>query len=136
MALSRDSLPALSNPLDLLLDDLKVLTAVSNIYMRSDSLHSLSFHIQHAQRLELHAPKLEELTIEEAIDLHISASKLAKVSWRGKVAYDPHRHQLANAGRHLKLLALESDGIAASLLQRFDEVDKLILNVYGFSQVR
>ncbi|WVZ70170.1 hypothetical protein U9M48_018857 [Paspalum notatum var. saurae] len=52
--------------------------ASSDVCIRSDSLHSLSFHVDNAQRLQVIAPNLEELTVSDAMDAHISAPKLAE----------------------------------------------------------
>ncbi|XP_022682947.1 uncharacterized protein LOC101785009 isoform X1 [Setaria italica] len=112
------------------------LVAASNVSIRSDSLRSLLFRVENAQRLEVVAPNLEELTVSDATEAHVSAPKLSEVTWYGDIAYDPRRHCIADAGRHLRLLDLGSKCVVASLLQRFDKVDvlKLTLNLCDQTQ--
>ncbi|KAL6657892.1 hypothetical protein ACP70R_005672 [Stipagrostis hirtigluma subsp. patula] len=104
------------------------LFAVFDVSIRSDSLHTLYFHVEKIRRLEIVAPRLEELNVANAIEFHVSAPNLAKVAWKGS-GYDPRRHQFTDAGCHLRQLEIGEESILASLMQRFDKVDELELNI-------
>ncbi|CAD6253425.1 unnamed protein product [Miscanthus lutarioriparius] len=74
-----------------------------DVSISSNSLCTMVLHVSETRRLEVVAPKLEEITvIIQPIEAHISAPKLVKVSWHG--AYDPHLHRFVDVGRTLQLL--------------------------------
>nr|CAB3473258.1 unnamed protein product [Digitaria exilis] len=113
------------------------LAGVSDVSIRSDSLQSLELCVKHARRFEVMSPKLEVLSMTDAIEARIYAPKLEEVTWDGDIAYDPRRHCFVDAGRHLRLLDLGTNGAAvASLMQRFDKTDVLKLNVNLNNTVR
>jgi hypothetical protein len=101
------------------------LIAGSDVWMHSNSLRSLVLVVKDMWRLEVVAPKLEELTLNyEPVEAHISAPKLVKVAWNADVDI-----QFADVGRSLRLL--EATNFAVPFLtKQFDEVDELKLNFY------
>jgi hypothetical protein len=109
------------------------LCASSDVSIRTNSLKSLRFSVKNTRQLEVVAPRLEKLVVHHVDDSHmtISAPKLAELYW--DEFYDPRRHQYVDVGRHLRLLKLGHASL--SLLQRFDDVDELILDV-SVSDVR
>ncbi|CAL5062298.1 unnamed protein product [Urochloa decumbens] len=60
---------------------------------------------------------------------HISAPKLARLVWKGH-AYDPCRHQFLDVGHQLQCLDIRGESIVAPLMQMFDKVVKLILDIF------
>lgn len=110
------------------------MSGVPDVSMHSSSLHSLVFAMTNLQRLEVVAPRLEELTVFRIpMEAHISAPKLAKVAWCGDV-YDPRHHRFADIGRRLQILEIKRKSVVASLIRLFDEVDELKLEIH-ISQV-
>ncbi|RCV13418.1 hypothetical protein SETIT_2G345000v2 [Setaria italica] len=105
-----------------------LLVAVSDVSIRSDTVESLWFHVENIGRLDFVTPRLEVLNASRAIEVHISAPKLAEVVWNNGT-YDPRLHQFTDASRHLRLLDISCNSLVASLLQRFDTVGKLKLSV-------
>nr|CAB3466346.1 unnamed protein product [Digitaria exilis] len=110
------------------------LVGASNVTIRSDSLRALRFGILNshgqAQQLELVGPRLEKLILSDSIQAHISAPKLAELVCRCRSSFcDLHNYQFVDIGRRLRLLEVEVDLMLASLMQRFDEVDVLKLEV-------
>ncbi|KAJ1275965.1 hypothetical protein BS78_05G177300 [Paspalum vaginatum] len=106
------------------------LAAASDVSLSSDSLRSLELDISIAWRLEVVAPRLEELTVDDAAGaVHICAPNLAKLAWRGR-AYYPQYDQLADVGRRLRRLEISRYSAVASLIQQFDEVDELQLQIH------
>jgi hypothetical protein len=98
------------------------LVAISDVSLRSDSLHKLVFFIQNTRRLEV-------LEVSCTVQAHISAPNLAEIIWRGITAYNPLHHRFAGVGRRLLVLKISSSSIVASLITRFDEVDELTLEI-------
>ncbi|CAL5013609.1 unnamed protein product [Urochloa decumbens] len=96
--------------------------------IRSDSLVLVSLRwLYNTRRLEIVAPRLEELLLSHVIEARISAPKLAKLAWHG-AGYDPHCHQFVDVGRRLKLLEIGTgESIVPSFMRQFDEVDELKL---------
>ncbi|XP_021317439.1 putative F-box/LRR-repeat protein At5g02930 isoform X1 [Sorghum bicolor] len=93
-----------------------------HVLIHSNSLHTLVLRVLETRRLEVVAPRLEELTVfARPLEAHISATKLVKVAWHG--VYDPHLHRFVDVGSTLRLLKTSSQ--ALSLTKRFDEVDEL-----------
>ncbi|CAD6253426.1 unnamed protein product [Miscanthus lutarioriparius] len=93
-----------------------------DVFIHSNSLHTLVLRVLETRRLEILAPRLEELTIIiKPMEADISAPKLVKVAWHD--AYDPHLHRFVDVGRTLQLL--ETFSHASTLTKRFDEVDEL-----------
>ncbi|TVU25030.1 hypothetical protein EJB05_27506, partial [Eragrostis curvula] len=82
------------------------LIARSDVSICSNSLHTLQLFIKKVRRLEIVAPKLDELWMSLATEVHVSAPKLAVIVlyWRRGKTYDPRRHQFANVGRRLRVL--------------------------------
>ncbi|CAL5086319.1 unnamed protein product [Urochloa decumbens] len=106
------------------------LVAASDVSICSDSLYSLVLHVRIIQRLELMTPGLHLLTLSHSVlKAHISAPKLARLVWKGH-AYDPCRHQFADVGHPLQCLDIRGESIVAPLMQRFDKVVKLILDIF------
>lgn len=87
------------------------LVAASDFTIRSDSLCSvfLWVRLKNTRRLEIVAPKLHQLSLSDAIEVRISAPKLAELAWHGDV-YDPRRHQFVHVGRRLRQLEIWSRG--------------------------
>lgn len=105
-----------------------MLVDASNLSVRSESLQSLWFSVWKTRQLEIVAPRLEKLSVSNAIDeARISALKLAELSW-SNAAYDPRCHQF-DVGHRLRLLELGQSSTVASLMQQFDEVDELKLGI-------
>lgn len=104
-----------------------MLVDASNLSVRSESLQSLWFSVWKTRQLEIVAPRLEKLSVSNAIDeARISALKLAELS---NAAYDPRCHQFDVVGHRLRLLELGQSSTVASLMQQFDEVDELKLGI-------
>jgi hypothetical protein len=59
------------------------LAAKSDVSLRSDSLQVLCFNVENSRRLEIVAPRLEQLSVNysDAVEAHISAPKLAELAW-------------------------------------------------------
>ncbi|WVZ50862.1 hypothetical protein U9M48_002073 [Paspalum notatum var. saurae] len=106
------------------------LVAAFDVSLRSNSLRSVRLDIRDALRLEVVAPTLEELTVDDAPRAaHISAPNLAELAWRAGAYY--HRHdQLFDVGRRLRRLKMSMCSLKASLIQQFDEVDELQLQIH------
>jgi hypothetical protein len=105
------------------------LIVVSDVSFHSNSLYSVEFLVRNTRRLEIIAPKLEELTVHyHPMEAHISAPKLAEVVWRAH-AYDPHLHRFADVGRSLRYLEISTTSLVPSLVKQFDEVDELKLDI-------
>jgi hypothetical protein len=103
------------------------LIVIFDVFIHSNSLHTLVLCVFETRWLEVVAPRLEELTIFiRPLESHISAPKLVKVTWHD--AYDPDLHRFVDAGRTLRLLKTSSR--ALSLTMWFDEVDELDLSIY------
>lgn len=105
------------------------LVEVSDVSVLSDSLQSLTFVAAHTRQLEVIAPNLEKLSVYVAKKARISSLKLAEVVWKAD-AYDPRHHKFDNVSRHLRLLEVGQQCVAASFKQQFDEVDDLKLNIF------
>ncbi|TVU38591.1 hypothetical protein EJB05_11973 [Eragrostis curvula] len=103
------------------------LPTVSGVSMRTDSLQSLLFYAN-TRRLEVIAPRLQQLTLCDVESHMISAPKLAKLHWNGN-GHDPRQHEFADVPCHLQLLKINRKSVVASLLQRFDSVDELKLGI-------
>ncbi|CAO2184323.1 unnamed protein product [Urochloa humidicola] len=108
-----------------------MLVATYDFTICSDSLHSAWVWLKNMRRLEIVTPpRLELLSLSNAIEAHISASKLGKLVWQGDV-YDPRRHQLVGVGNRLQLLQIGGKQSAmASLMRQFNEVDELNLEIH------
>ncbi|WVZ57673.1 hypothetical protein U9M48_008029 [Paspalum notatum var. saurae] len=106
-----------------------LLLITSDISLRSDSLQSLQLHIKNTRRLEIVAPRLEELSVDETTKAHISAPNLAKLTWLSDVC-DPRQHQFTDVSHRLRLLKISSYSAVAHLTSQFDEVDDLELEVH------
>ncbi|TVU38763.1 hypothetical protein EJB05_12149, partial [Eragrostis curvula] len=106
------------------------LCPVSDISIRTESLESLCCRVYNTSRIEVIAPKLERLAVGDIQSFVISAPELAELDWDSHV-YDPRRHVFADVGldRRLRSLKINRDSIAAPLLQRFDSVDELDLDI-------
>ncbi|KAJ1275966.1 hypothetical protein BS78_05G177400, partial [Paspalum vaginatum] len=107
------------------------LVAASDVSLRSGSLRSLGLDITDALRLEVVAPRLEEPTVDDdaAGAVQISAPNLAKQAWRAR-RYYPRRYQLADVSRRLRRLEISMCSLMASLIQHFDEVGELQLQIH------
>ncbi|TVU50183.1 hypothetical protein EJB05_01545, partial [Eragrostis curvula] len=108
------------------------LNSTIDISIRTDSLESLCWRVSNTKRLEVIGPRMERLTVCNIESFMISAPKLAELDWDSQVVvYDPRRHVFADVGldRRLRLLKINSESIVASLLQRFDSVDELKLDI-------
>ncbi|CAL4980435.1 unnamed protein product [Urochloa decumbens] len=106
------------------------LAATSDVVsLRSGSLHSLVLFVRNARRIEVVAPRLEVLEVSHAAQAHISAPNLAEIDWHTSDAYNPLHHRFADAGRRLRVLKVGKASAVASLLQQFDEVDELDLEI-------
>nr|TKW35212.1 hypothetical protein SEVIR_2G357600v2 [Setaria viridis] len=81
------------------------LAAKSDVSLRSDSLEALCFNVENTRRVEIVAPRMEELSVpySDAVEARISAPKLAELAWDGSDC-DPRLHQFADAIRHLRVL--------------------------------
>uniref|UniRef100_A0A0A9A2D0 F-box domain-containing protein n=1 Tax=Arundo donax TaxID=35708 RepID=A0A0A9A2D0_ARUDO len=102
--------------------------AGSEVCIRSDSLRRLDFHIEDMRQLEVAAPRLERLSLLNAVEAYIAAPELEEVVWEDE-SFDPLRHQFAGAGRHLRRLVVALSSPTAALLQRFDTVDELSVDI-------
>ncbi|CAL5072233.1 unnamed protein product [Urochloa decumbens] len=102
--------------------------AESVVCIRSASLRRLDFHIKNTRRLEVSAPCLERLSMSNADKACIAAPELGEVAWEDDT-FNPLRHQFTETGRHLRRLVLALSATTASLLQRFDIVDELTVDV-------
>ncbi|CAN6363231.1 unnamed protein product [Urochloa humidicola] len=97
------------------------------VSIRSDSLQTLHFSVAKARLLEIVAPRLEKMSVSIAVvEARISAPKLAELVWFSNT-YDPRHHQFLDVGRRLRLVELIQH---VSLVQQFDEVDELQLDIY------
>ncbi|XP_004959744.1 putative FBD-associated F-box protein At5g56690 [Setaria italica] len=96
------------------------LAAKSDVSLRYDSLEALCFNVENTRRVEIVAPRMEELSVpySDAVEARISAPKLAELAWDGSDC-DPRLHQFADAIRHLRVL--EVSKISAFLMQQLDE---------------
>ncbi|CAO2146886.1 unnamed protein product, partial [Urochloa humidicola] len=93
----------------------------------SDSLRSLWFSVRKTRRLEIVAPRLEKLSVSAPIhEARISAPNLAELVWSHPV-YNRQCHHFVDVGCRLRKLEL---GLNASLMQQFDEVDELQLDMF------
>ncbi|CAL4980436.1 unnamed protein product [Urochloa decumbens] len=105
------------------------LVHASDISIRSGSLRSLSFCVRKTRRLEVVAPRLENLFLGDNIDAaRFSAPKLERLVWNSGF-YDPQRHRFDDIGRRLWLLDVDGCFILAQLMRRFDEVDEFKLGI-------
>ncbi|CAO2149379.1 unnamed protein product [Urochloa humidicola] len=103
-----------------------VLVSDSDLSIRSDSLRTLWFSVRETRRLEIVAPRLEKLSVSASInEAIISAPNLAELEWSHPV-YDPQCHHFDDVRCRLRKLEL---GLNVSLLQQFDEVDELTLDM-------
>lgn len=102
--------------------------AESVVCIRSDSLRRLDFHIKNTWRLEVAAPSLERLSMSNADKAYITALELREVAWEDDT-FNPLRHQFTETGRHLRRLVFTLSSTTAELLQRFDTVDELIVDI-------
>jgi hypothetical protein len=100
----------------------------SVVCIRSDSLRRLDFHIKNTRRLEVAAPGLERLSMSNADKAYITAPELGEIAWEDDT-FKPLRHQFTETGRHLRRLVLTLSSTTAELLQRFDTVDQLIVDI-------
>ncbi|CAL5005200.1 unnamed protein product [Urochloa decumbens] len=108
------------------------LVGTTDFTIRSDSLLSVWLCLDNTRRLEIVAPRLEELCLSDAIEARISAPKLGKLAWDGDV-YDPCRHHFVDVCRRLEQLDIgigRTQSGVASLMQQFDEVDELEMTIY------
>ncbi|CAL5081519.1 unnamed protein product [Urochloa decumbens] len=102
------------------------LIVIFDVFIHSNSLHTLVLRVLETRRLEILAPRLEELIISiRPMEAQISAPKLAKVTWCD--GYDPHLNRFVDVGRRLQLLQTSSQ--ASSLTKQFDEVDELNMSM-------
>nr|CAB3458258.1 unnamed protein product [Digitaria exilis] len=101
----------------------------SVVCIRSDSLRRLDFHIKNTRRLEVAAPRLDRLSMSHAVKAYITAPELGEVAWEDD-AFNPLRHKFTETGRHLRRLVLTLSSPTAPLLQRFDTVDELIVDIF------
>ncbi|CAL5013607.1 unnamed protein product [Urochloa decumbens] len=108
-----------------------MLVATFDFTIRSDSLLLVWLHrLKNTRRIEIVAPRLEELFLSYVTEARISAPKLAKFAWHCEY-YDPYRHQFVDVGRRLKLLETGTrESILSSFMKQFDEVDELKLEFY------
>ncbi|KAL6593926.1 hypothetical protein ACP70R_048827 [Stipagrostis hirtigluma subsp. patula] len=97
--------------------------------IRSDSLQRLEITMQLEGRLHVDAPELHTFFPCIMCDFHIVAPKLSEVRWYSN-DYDPNRHRLGEAGRHLRRLEIRANAPGSALMRRFDTVDELDLTVY------
>lgn len=81
------------------------LVAVTDITIRPDSLRFLCLRVTNMHRLEVVAPGLEELTLYQSVQAHISAPKLSKLVWHGG-AYDGHKHRFHDVGCRIRELVI------------------------------
>ncbi|CAL5062266.1 unnamed protein product [Urochloa decumbens] len=116
------------------LDLTVTLVAESDISLRSDSLETLSFCVDNTRRVEIIAPRMEELSVSQfyATEARISAPKLAELVWEGNPDAFGSHIQFDDASRHLRVL--EVSEISSSLMQRFDKVDELRLVTVDISK--
>ncbi|CAL5086310.1 unnamed protein product [Urochloa decumbens] len=99
--------------------------------VRSASLERLRVRpMFNGDRLQVSTPELRALDLPEGTSCaaHIVAPKLSEVRW-GKQFYDPSRHKLEGAGRHLRRLEVAANSRAAGIMGRFDTADELTLNI-------
>ncbi|WVZ50863.1 hypothetical protein U9M48_002074 [Paspalum notatum var. saurae] len=90
------------------------------------SVHSLCFDAIGARRLEVVTPRLDTLTVYYAMDALISSPKLGEVSWHVG-SFDPLYHRFQDTSRRLRRLEIGPE--SESLLQQFDEIDKLNIEI-------
>ncbi|CAN6372570.1 unnamed protein product [Urochloa humidicola] len=103
-----------------------VLVSDSDLSIRSDSLRTLWFSVRETRRLEIVAPRLEKLSVSAPInEAIISAPNPAELEWSHPV-YDPQCHHFDDVRCRLRKLEL---GLNVSLMQQFDEVDELALDM-------
>uniref|UniRef100_A0A0D9X051 F-box/LRR-repeat protein 15/At3g58940/PEG3-like LRR domain-containing protein n=1 Tax=Leersia perrieri TaxID=77586 RepID=A0A0D9X051_9ORYZ len=132
---------------DLTLQTYFELEGVFNFSVRSETLERLDLRVSRVNgRLTVEAPRLVRLAVSEifitpSLDpqhaARIAAPKLAEVSWYD--VYDALRHQFVVAPRRLRKLQVRTcymdernmrwSKLAAGLLQRFDAVDELELDL-------
>jgi len=102
--------------------------AESVVCIRSESLRRLDYHIKNTRRLEVAAPSLERLSMSNADRAYITAPELGEVAWEDD-SFNPLRHQFTETGRRLRRLVLTLSSTTAELLQRFYNVDQLIVDI-------
>jgi hypothetical protein len=90
------------------------------ISIRSGSLERLRVHtLLHGDCLQVSTPELRALHLPCVLgDAHIVTPKLSEVRW-GKYYYNSSRHQLAEAGRHLRRLEMAVSTDPVGLLGSF-----------------
>jgi len=100
----------------------------SVVCIRAESLRRLDYHIKNTRRLEVAAPSLERLSMSNADRAYITAPELGEVAWEDD-SFNPLRHQFTETGRRLRRLVLTLSSTTAELLQRFYNVDQLIVDI-------
>ncbi|CAL5083357.1 unnamed protein product [Urochloa decumbens] len=103
----------------------------SVLSIRSGSLEDLKVSTnERLGRLQVAAPELRTLFLSiRHGDAHIAAApKLEEVYCYNNYGFEPGRHRLVEAGRHLRRLVIMLN--AAVLMRQFNTVDELVLGVY------
>ncbi|CAN6175749.1 unnamed protein product [Urochloa humidicola] len=99
--------------------------------VRSDSLERLDMEmtVGFDARVEVFAPRLKVLAYKRIYggDARIAAPGLLELCWYG--LYDPTRHDLREAGRHLQRLEIAKNSPAAQLIQQFYSIHELQLTL-------
>ncbi|KAJ1260453.1 hypothetical protein BS78_10G233800 [Paspalum vaginatum] len=105
----------------------------SAVSIRSDSLRSLWFSsiTPASVQVEVVTPRLEKLSLFLPVAIRISAPKLAELGWTGHHALVHQDHEFDHDSRRLRLLNIwdQNCTMASSLMQKFDEVDRLKLRI-------
>nr|XP_034581020.1 putative F-box/LRR-repeat protein At5g02930 [Setaria viridis] len=102
--------------------------------IRSNSLEYLKVTNGYFGWLQVAAPELQTLFLTigpfDQRGTHIAAApKLKDVyCYNNDYGYDPSRHRLVEAGKHLRRLAIKASD--AALMRQFNAVDELVLDVY------
>ncbi|TVU21699.1 hypothetical protein EJB05_31352, partial [Eragrostis curvula] len=113
---------------DLVLKGVTIQNEGPVVSLRSRSLERLEIHIDMDGRLNVDAPKLQVFYPCLICDFCIVAPKLSVLRWYN-LFYDPSRHNLADAGKHLRRLKIDASSPGSALMQRFNTVQELDLTI-------
>ncbi|CAL5083359.1 unnamed protein product [Urochloa decumbens] len=113
----------------LVLDAITVRGGAHVFSIRSDSLERLEVTSQFHGCLQIVTPELQTFYAVFVSDFHIAAPKLSEVDWKTNIVYRPSHCHFAESGRHLQRLAITVNYGGWQLMQRFDTVKELVLDV-------
>uniref|UniRef100_K3ZZ92 F-box domain-containing protein n=1 Tax=Setaria italica TaxID=4555 RepID=K3ZZ92_SETIT len=94
------------------------LAAKSDVSLRYDSLEALCFNVENTRRVEIVAPRMEELSVpySDAVEARISAPKLAELEIVAYESFVNDANKLPKCGTLFVTLNGNCHGFAASML--------------------